>query len=751
VAHKIEQIMKKTILKAFILFCCLFSIQLKSQVSHLVISQVYGGGGNTGATYRNDFVELFNPTGSTISLNGMSIQYASAAGTFTTTASAMGTLSGNVPPGGYFLISLASGGANGILLPTADLSFTGINMSGTTGKVALVSNTTATTCGSLTNIDFVGFGTANCNEGGANAPAPSSTTADIRNNNGCVDTDNNGANFTASTPNPRNSGSTPLYCNPTKFVITSINPSSPTAGNGFNVTIVSQDAGNNPNNVLSNTSFSLSNIGGGSIGGITTGTITAGTNSVVVSGVTLSSAATGATITATRSSGDNLSPGISIPFNVLSSGGTPTKFVITSISPSSPLQGNAFDIIVESQDGNNVAQNVSSNTNFTLSTNGNAGALSGTVSGMINAGSSSVTLNGLILPNAGTGVTLMATFASGDNLSAGTSTSFTVLGVASQLAFVNVPSTGTSSTNISSFTIEARRPDNSVDVNYTGNITVSKASGPGLLIGTDIVAAVAGVATFNNLQFNQGGTYTLNATTGLLNAPVSGNIVISQASPTWNFGVGSGSAAPSAGTPFPNLSISDITQGNNNGTTVLTTTVSASSGYTGASGSFNAGAAARTGALNINTSGSAYFEFTLTPSNNKYVSITGIKFGSRSTGTGPQAYSLRSSKDAYASDLATGTLTANSNWSLNNPTVNANSSLVNTAVTFRLYGYNGTGSPGVGSANWRIDDVVLTLDVLDCSTPTAYNLIGGVATAQLEKVFLLVYQFTKRNFVSITN
>ncbi len=29
-----------------------------AQVNNLVISQVYGGGGNTGATYRNDFIEI---------------------------------------------------------------------------------------------------------------------------------------------------------------------------------------------------------------------------------------------------------------------------------------------------------------------------------------------------------------------------------------------------------------------------------------------------------------------------------------------------------------------------------------------------------------------------------------------------------------------------------------------------------------------------------------------------------------------
>src|SRR5437764_1667938 len=50
----------------------------------LVISQVYGGGGNSGAPWHNDFVELFNPTDASVSFSGWSIQYASATGVFTT-------------------------------------------------------------------------------------------------------------------------------------------------------------------------------------------------------------------------------------------------------------------------------------------------------------------------------------------------------------------------------------------------------------------------------------------------------------------------------------------------------------------------------------------------------------------------------------------------------------------------------------------------------------------------------------------
>ena len=48
---------------------------------NVVISQVYGGGGNAGATFQNDFVEIFNRGNTTVSLAGWSIQYASATGT----------------------------------------------------------------------------------------------------------------------------------------------------------------------------------------------------------------------------------------------------------------------------------------------------------------------------------------------------------------------------------------------------------------------------------------------------------------------------------------------------------------------------------------------------------------------------------------------------------------------------------------------------------------------------------------------
>jgi uncharacterized repeat protein (TIGR01451 family) len=172
------------------------------------ISQVYGGGGNTGAPFNRDFVELFNAGGVAIDITGWSVQYASATGT---TWSKTDLPSASIPAGGYFLIQMTLSGTVGAPLPTPDhIVASAISMSATAGKVALCNSTTALSgsCpADASIIDFVGFGTANCFEGTGATGAPSNTTAVLRNNNGCDDTNNNSADFTVAAPNPRNSAS----------------------------------------------------------------------------------------------------------------------------------------------------------------------------------------------------------------------------------------------------------------------------------------------------------------------------------------------------------------------------------------------------------------------------------------------------------------------------------------------------------------------------------------------------------------
>src|SRR5512135_1549848 len=110
----------------------------------VVISQVYGGGGNTGAPYKNDFVELFNRGATAVSVSGWSVQYASATGTGNFGSNPIALLSGTLQPGQYYLVQLA-GGSNGVPLPAPDATGT-VNMSATGGKVVLVMSTTGLAC-----------------------------------------------------------------------------------------------------------------------------------------------------------------------------------------------------------------------------------------------------------------------------------------------------------------------------------------------------------------------------------------------------------------------------------------------------------------------------------------------------------------------------------------------------------------------------------------------------------------------------
>ena len=185
----------------------------------VMISQVYGGGGNSGAPLTHDFVELHNNGTAAVSLAGWSVQYASTSGT---SWNASAVLAGSIPAGGYYLVRMASGGAVGAALPTPDATGSA-NLSASNGKLALVSATTALTGAcpipNASMVDFVGFGTANCSETVA-APAGSNTTALLRASvgNSCQDSGNNGADFSAVAPAPRNSTAAAQPCGGTLVV-----------------------------------------------------------------------------------------------------------------------------------------------------------------------------------------------------------------------------------------------------------------------------------------------------------------------------------------------------------------------------------------------------------------------------------------------------------------------------------------------------------------------------------------------------
>lgn len=158
---------------------------------HIIISQIYGGGGNSGAVYKNDFIELYNPTENDIPIDDWSVQYVSATGNFPATSSGTtvrtNLLHGKIKAKTYFLLQEKSFSDEGQPLENPDnLGF--INLAADKGKIALVSSTTLISSENDPLIeDFVIY------SGGSN------TKSIFRKIDSCPS-----ALFT-DTPNPRNS------------------------------------------------------------------------------------------------------------------------------------------------------------------------------------------------------------------------------------------------------------------------------------------------------------------------------------------------------------------------------------------------------------------------------------------------------------------------------------------------------------------------------------------------------------------
>lgn len=177
----------------------------------IVISQIFGGGGSSANSFKNDFVELFNRGTVTTSLVGWSLQYATAA----SGAWQKLDLTGSIAPGQYYLIQLSPGATGSRNLPTPDVSGS-IGIDASTGKVALVANTAYITnapnsiCPSTESegaiVDFVAYGgQATCFRGSAPAPSPGTASVTIRRDDGCRNAQNNSTDFVTALPNPRNS------------------------------------------------------------------------------------------------------------------------------------------------------------------------------------------------------------------------------------------------------------------------------------------------------------------------------------------------------------------------------------------------------------------------------------------------------------------------------------------------------------------------------------------------------------------
>jgi hypothetical protein len=188
---------------------------------NLVVSQVYTRGGEAGASYQKDFIEIFNRGTQPADMNqyGLHVTLDSnpiPASMFVRLFSSRGI---RIEPGRYLLIALGGSGTDGQPLPTPDFDLGVVlpipvpaNLHPTSGTVVLIPpdgsyRNCATAQASVA--DIVGYGPMSpCFEALPAGPPPSPTLTESlqRFGGGCTDTNVNAADLQLSPVLPRNSG-----------------------------------------------------------------------------------------------------------------------------------------------------------------------------------------------------------------------------------------------------------------------------------------------------------------------------------------------------------------------------------------------------------------------------------------------------------------------------------------------------------------------------------------------------------------
>jgi hypothetical protein len=277
-------------------------------------------------------------------------------------------------------------------------------------------------------------------------------------------------------------------------------------------------------------------------------------------------------------------------------------------------------VVVQGQDafGNKVTT-FNGDVSLAIGTNPGTGTLSGTT--LQTAASGDATFANLSIDKAGQGYTLIA---SATGASDGTSAAFNITpGTATMLVFTGQPAPSTTAGTVisSPITVAAQDAQGNTDPTFSGDVLIAIGTNggtptPGTLSGTTTITASAGVATFSNLSIDRSGTgYTLQATSGILNAATSNAFAITAGAATKLTYTVQPPASTTAGqsmTPAVQVSAQDAL-GNTDLTYTanVTVAITAGTGKTGAvlSGTktiaANLGVASFAG-LSIDSAGTAY-------------------------------------------------------------------------------------------------------------------------------------------------
>ena len=216
-----------SLLAAATLILVLHSLALAQSIanSDIRISQIYSRGGEAGATFQNDYIELFNRGQSNVDINGWSLSISNFAGVppniqISSTGIKLFNPAGIViTPGSHFLIKFGGNGSNGEPINISDINLNPVPISDSGAQIALLDKDKTLPFGycpaapDLTGsvVDYVGYGTAICYEGHVTL-APPPDKALLRVGDGCSDTEDNLADFSFATPSPRSRQSAATPC-----------------------------------------------------------------------------------------------------------------------------------------------------------------------------------------------------------------------------------------------------------------------------------------------------------------------------------------------------------------------------------------------------------------------------------------------------------------------------------------------------------------------------------------------------------
>ncbi|MDP7319016.1 MAG: DUF2341 domain-containing protein [Bacteriovoracaceae bacterium] len=319
---------------------------------------------------------------------------------------------------------------------------------------------------------------------------------------------------------------------PTKLVFIN-HPTSSLVGQNIspNITVEIRDAFDNIITAANNT-ITLAfenNVSGANLNGTISLTATNGVASF--NDINIDQEGSNYTLKATS---PGLTPAISNTFDI---NAIPTQLVITN-HPSDTYLNSTINpaITVEVRDAaNNLVTSANNSVTLTLANDpsGGTATLSGTLT--VNAINGIATFNDITLDSIQTGYTL--SFSSG-TLTNATSNAFSILSITpTQLAFTQGPTDTMIGNNITpSIKVEIQDSSGNLVTSANDTVTLSLGNDPtgiATLSGTTTIAAINGIATFNDISINKAGAgFTLQASSpGLTNAS-SSQFDITAAPPT---------------------------------------------------------------------------------------------------------------------------------------------------------------------------------------------------------------------------